>query len=222
MLKTGICRFGQYWSNALHIWIPGCAIFESCLYSFGGPHHRRIAPYISTKLHQYCPILSTYYSPTHIHNSQYVKIVSMVFRLILLLAIVLLTACTVVSPCVEIATDKSGGVGVAITSSMVVTVEHVLKDANWIVVKGHSRWMPAKEVTRIESSIEDLVVLSVKGVVLPPPANIRRIKDGDSGSPLLVNGDVIGLCYGNVVRTGTILVLPFKDVEELLKRLGMR
>lgn len=84
------------------------------------------------------------------------------------------------------------GVGLVISCSLVLTPAHVAMPPPTWVHCTDGIWRVAELVEQWDRYPENLIVLRVAGP-LPPPASIGPCQLGQSGSPLIANGRVVGL-----------------------------
>lgn len=147
-------------------------------------------------------------------------------RLLLALTLLALAGCHALqgstewnSPCVRINSTHGTGHGVAISSSRVATALHVVDSGGLQVTGTDGRKYPAWEVARLPSTIEPIVILATRAP-LPPSLTMRQARPGDSGSPVVVDDEVVGIVYGWSQVTGTVLCLPVFEAQEILRRFG--
>jgi hypothetical protein len=117
-----------------------------------------------------------------------------------LLALLLLSACAA-SPAVRVRTEDRQGWGCVVDQDRVLTPYHVVEGCREIRVEGLDGWAPARVARTVPADPQDLVELET-AAPLPEPVRLRRPRHGDSGTPLLVEGEAVGLLLGEGVFLG--------------------
>ncbi len=131
-------------------------------------------------------------------------------RKIFLISLILLSSCFSPQP-VRVRGSRGEGWGVPISNTRVLTVEHVAGSSCSPLVLTNSGWKHSRILKTLPGNPEPIVILEVGGG-LPPAYSLGDFEAGASGSPVLVNGVVVGLVSG--WGGGSIIAVPLSDFGE--------
>lgn len=96
------------------------------------------------------------------------------------------------------------GAGVVIGPRRIATLRHVVPEGSTVIRVSTDWWGAWARVDEVRDTggREPVVILLTQEDIPCPAARTRRSRAGDSGSPIVANGYVIGLHYG-VLRDGS-------------------